>query len=398
MYDSIETLEYTDILLSIEEIKLELDNNYRVINDGIRAANLIDNMVKINKLSLENNNLNTDLFKLTLDTLNIGLESIGCKELSIVDSISVEDNINNTITSMEGLAGDIWLVISKIFEKMMGIFAKYYQAVRNFFKLNDIRIEKIKKKLNDAPDLNDFDIDSKSLENFTIYCRDRLPVFSALGYDILNKTNLDAYTDSIIGNDWLFDNTDIIFKGLNTPDKTIRFPSKFNIIKPAFKDMFNNLDGATNKRNEENINSIYVAAIKTNSIVTMSLVKNGEVIEISHVESKVDVKYLDSKYKKQLSKLNKTKVIDIIKDLDNLRTKEEEVIKSHTNFMSKVKLEYKSLIDKESIKEGQVTSNINNAGNISTSIMKSMTDHVHTYTNIAEKLVDIYVNSSKKTK
>lgn len=398
MYDTINSLEYTDMLLSIEEIKVELDNNYRVVNEGIRAVNILENMSKINKLSLESNSINNDLFKITLDTLNIGLESIGCDELVISETISIEDNITNINISIEGLAGDIWLVISKVLEKMMSIFGKYYQAVRNFFKLNDIRIEKIKKKLNDAPDLNDFDIEAKALEKFTLYCRDNLSIFSALGYDLLNKSNLDAYTNSIIGNDWLFDNTDIIFKGLSTPNKTVEFPSKFSIIKQSFKDMFNNLDGATNKRNEANINAIYIAAIKTKAIVIMSLNKNGNVIEISHVESSVDSKYLDNKYKKTLSKLNKTKIIDIIKDLDNLRTKEEEVIKSHTNFMNKVKLEYKSLVDKESIKEGQVTSNVNNAGNISTSIMKSMTDHVHIYTNVVEKLVDIYVTASKKTK
>lgn len=398
MYDSIETLEYTDMLLSIEEIKAEIENNYRVINDGIRAVNLIDNMVKINSLSLETNVLNNEVFKITLNTLNLGLESIGCNELIINENISLEDNVKDVNISIEGVGADIWLAIKKIFEKIGQLMNAFYENIRKFFGVAKVKAIETKSKLDGLPDLSDFEIEKGAQAKFIDKVKKLMPLYSVMGLDILSDSDFKKYNECIlVGNRWILENTTLLIKGTNndTPN-SLSTPSKLGLINTHSTKAFQNARGIIEKKYTEKVNCHYLVAAKHNGAIVVTILKDKNVTKLVHSPLTIDNNNLDKLHKKSLSKLNKNRIHGILEMINKLGEEEEKFKKDSDSFKQKLELEFKDLSNKQLGSEAIFTTNTNTAGNIMSTVAEALVKHIAIYQTISDNLTNIYAAEAKK--
>lgn len=398
MYDNIETFEYTDILLSIEDIKIELDNSYRVINDGIRVINTLNNMSKINSLSLETNILNNDLVKITLNTLNLGLESIGCNELIINENISLEDNVKDINISIEGIGADIWLAIKKIFEKIGNLMNAFYENIRKFFGIAKVKATETKSKLDELPDLNDFEIEKGAQAKFIDKVKKMLPLYSVMGLDILSDSDFQKYNECIlIGNRWILENTTLLIKGTNndTPN-SLSTPSKLKLIDTHSAKAFQNVRGIIEKKYTEKVNCHYLVAVKHNGAVLITILKDKSVTKLVHSPLTIDNKNLDNLHRKSLSKLNKNRIHGILEMINKLGEEEEKFKKDSDSFKQKLELEFKDLANKQLGSEAIFTTNTNTAGNIMSSVAEALVKHIAVYQTISDNLTNIYAVEAKK--
>jgi hypothetical protein len=400
MYDDVTTFEYADLLLSIEEIKNEISNNYRVIDDGVRVISILNNMKAINAIGLENINTDKSLFDLTLDTLNIGLESIGSECLVVKDNISFEDNIDNITTSIEGIAADVWLAIKKIFEKISTLLNTFYENIRKFFGVAKIKAAEIKTKLDELPDLNDFEIEKNALAKFILLVNKSLPLYSAMGLDILSDNDFKKYNECLIdGNRWILSNTELLIKGNKTDTPTsLLAPSKLKLIHDNSSKVFQNVKGILDKKYTESINCHFLLSFKHNSANVITILKDKSVMKLVHSPLVIDTQSLQSNHKKVLSKLNKNKIHSILEALSKLGEEQDKFKKDNDSFKQKMELEFKDLSNKQLGSEAIFVTNTNTVGNLMSGIGEALVKHMAIYQSLSDKLTTIYADAAKKSK
>lgn len=398
MHDVIETSDFATTLLGIEELRNEITNSCRVIDDGLRAIKVIENMTKINTLSIENKTINEDLLNTTLSTLNTSLESIGCGELILGESLSLEDNVNNLNITLEGIAGDIWLAIKKIFEKIAKAMGSFYESIRTFFGATKVKAAETKSKLDELPDLNDFEIEKNTLSKFVDQVKKSLPLFSVMGLDLLSEADFNKYNDCVlIGNRWILENTALLIKG-SSSDKPneLQASDKLRLVSNAAPKAFQNVRGIIEKKYTEKVNSHYLVSMKHNGATIVTILKDKSVTKLVHSPLTIDNKNLDTLYRKSLSKLNKNKVHAILEMIGKYNEEIDKFKKDSESFQEKLSLEFKDLANKQLGSEAIFVTNTNTAGNIMSGIAESLVKHVAVYQMLSDKLTNIYAVEAKK--
>jgi len=192
--------EYNVSLETLASEAIELEDNFKILDNAITAHNKIKASIVVSNEALDKGDVNKTLLALDLNNLLDQCSAVGYDAHTVTVS-NESDDVNETykslIVSKEGIASDIWEGIKKFFSAIWEGIKKFFKKVSSFFKLEESKAKSDIEKVKELSDFSDISLDKKETIKYINSIKTKAVLFLHLGYDPTDSKSIENYIELV---------------------------------------------------------------------------------------------------------------------------------------------------------------------------------------------------------